>query len=57
MKRKLVLCMGAMLWAGILTAQTLIPEWQVAIDKVKKTDEDKSHSSFRRSKRIVEREK
>ena len=35
MKRKLVLCMGAMLWAGILTAQTLIPEWQVAIDKVK----------------------
>lgn len=35
MKRKLVLCMGAMLWIGILTAQTLIPEWQVAIDKVK----------------------
>ena len=35
MKRKLILCMGAMLWAGILTAQTLIPEWQVAIDKVK----------------------
>lgn len=35
MKRKLVLCMGAMLWTGILTAQTLIPEWQVAIDKVK----------------------
>lgn len=35
MKRKFVLCMGAMLLAGTLAAQTPVPGWQAGIDKVK----------------------
>ena len=35
MKRRFILCMGAMLLAGTLAAQSPVPEWQVGIDKVK----------------------
>ena len=35
MKRRFVLCMGAMLLAGMLAAQTPAPEWQAGVDKVK----------------------
>lgn len=41
MKRRLVICMGAMLLAGSLAAQTPVAEWQAGVDKVKsliKTD-------------------
>lgn len=35
MKRRFVLCMGAVLFSGMLTAQTPASEWQAGIDKVK----------------------
>lgn len=35
MKHKFVLCMGALLLAGTLAAQTPVPEWQAGVDKVK----------------------
>ena len=41
MKRRFVICMGAMLLVGTLAAQTPVPDWQTGVDKVKsliKTD-------------------
>ena len=35
MKRRFVFCLGAMLSAGTLAAQTPVPEWQAGVDKVK----------------------
>lgn len=35
MKRRFVFCLGAMLFAGTLAAQTPVPEWQAGVDKVK----------------------
>lgn len=35
MKRRFVFCLGAMLFAGTLAAQTPVPEWQARVDKVK----------------------
>ena len=35
MKRRFVFCLGAMLLAGTLAAQTPVPEWQAGGDKVK----------------------
>ncbi len=35
MKRRFVFCLGAMLFAGTLAAQTPVPEWQAWVDKVK----------------------
>ncbi|MDE6347760.1 MAG: tetratricopeptide repeat protein [Bacteroides sp.] len=34
MKRRFVFCLGAMLLAGTLAAQTPLPEWQAGVDKV-----------------------
>ena len=41
MKRKLLLCMGAMLLAGTLAAQVPVPEWETGVEQIKsliKTD-------------------
>ena len=35
MKRKLLFCMGALLFSGTLAAQTPVPEWQAGVDEVK----------------------
>lgn len=35
MKTMLVICMGALLYAGNLRAQTSVPEWQAGVDKMK----------------------
>ena len=51
MKRRFVFCLGAMLFAGTLAAQTPVPEWQAGWDKVKSTDKDESGAGFRRSRR------
>lgn len=37
MKRRFVFCLGAMLFAGTLAAQTPVPEWQAGVDKVKRS--------------------
>ena len=34
MNRRFVFCLGAMLFAGTLAAQTPVPEWQAGVDKV-----------------------
>ena len=40
MKRRFVLCMGAILLTGTLAAQTPVPEWQAGVDKVKSLVKD-----------------
>ena len=37
MKRRFVFCLGAMLFAGTLAAQTPVPEWQAGVDKDRKS--------------------
>lgn len=50
MKRRFVLCMGVMLLAGALAAQTPVPEWQAGVDKIKsliKTDPGQASEEVR----------
>lgn len=57
MKRKLLLCMGAMLLAGTLAAQVPVPEWETGVEQIKKSDKDRSRTGICNCRGVIERKK